>query len=945
MNLTDNKSRILCSAALGALCLAFAPSAFAQEETDIDEVVVTGTSIRGVEAVGSATVKLDRVEMQKTGFNNPVDVLRTVPQIQNLGYDDVPHTAQNGNGNLQRGTTVNLRGLGSNATLLLIDGRRVAPTGNVFSFTEANQLPVSMIERIDVVADGASAIYGSDAVAGVVNYITRKSFEGIELTGRTTQTKYFSQYGASIIAGKSWNLPFGGGNAVIAYDRDHRGAMLQGKSKYLRQDQRAIGGPDYRIRGNLATIAPGGAIVVNSTTPNADLPTAGTFVYYGLPGNFQRGVTTGASLIRNQPPLMDSSDYVDFIPQTDRNQVSLNLSQDVGDRVTLYYGGYYNRRKSVSRTLQQSGLRTISAASPSYILGVPGVAAGAPISTVFSFLRDVGQTEAYVRDTSMSHTIGARVDLFADWKMDAAFTNSTTRTCANCIDPLNANLNVAALQTALNNGSFNPFGPTPASSDVLGRFLVAGADKNRSRLTQTSVRLDGPLFDLPAGTVRAAVGAEHLYLNQARTSIGIQATSDTVGAFSERKIDAFYGELFIPLISEAQNIPFVRGLDLDIAARTEKYSDVGRTSNPKVGVNWRINGDLSVKGAWGRSFRAPNLIELDPRFFSSITLATLANNAGDPTIPVQNQATRTTNVIAVSGSNPNLVPEKAESTSFTVDYQPSQVPGLRVSATYYKIHYENQIIGLQTARATYLASALNRATYAPFIVAAAQPSTCRPGERSTYNPIYQEALQNPTLVPPDESNFCSAAALVYSRNANAGTNDQDGVDLLVNYTVDTGFGELDFSASGTKILNNKVKITPTAPTQEGLDRLNYPVSLRGRLGVSWNRDFWTAGLFMNYVGSYTNDVPIAINGVIQPVSKVKSWETFDAHLAYTVPKGDGMWGGGYRISLNVQNLFDRDPPTVFSANGNIETSQRFGFDAQNANVFGRMGTLQISKSF
>lgn len=274
-----------------------------QPDQPAADIVVTGTSIRGISAVGSSTVALSRDQLQTSGRNSPVDVLRELPQVQGLGFDDSPRTAQNGNGNLQRGTTVNLRGLGSNATLLLIDGKRVAPTGNVFSFTEANQLPVSAIERIEVIADGASAIYGSDAVAGVVNYITRKRVEGVELSVRGTASNDYDQWGASVVAGHS----FAGANVVVAYDHDERGEMLNGDSPFLRQDLRRFGGPDNRIRTNTATASAPGNIVVPRATTNPLLPTAGRFDYYGIrPGASGVGLTA-ADLLLNQPNLDDSA--------------------------------------------------------------------------------------------------------------------------------------------------------------------------------------------------------------------------------------------------------------------------------------------------------------------------------------------------------------------------------------------------------------------------------------------------------------------------------------------------------------------------------------------------------------------------------------------------------------------------------------------------------------
>ena len=923
-------------AATHAMAQAAGPSA-------VEEVVVTGTSIRGVSAVGSKAIVLGEEELKLTGYNNPIEVLRNLPQVQGLGYDEVPHIAQNGQANVQRGTTISLRGLSSSATLLLIDGRRIAVTGNVTSFTEANQLPVSFIQRVDVVADGASAIYGSDAVAGVVNYITRKSFEGIEATARYTTNSGYDQYGGSIVMGRNWDLgSMGPGGVVFAFDHDHRSPMLQGHSRFLKQDLRPLGGPDNRIRTNQATSAAPGNIIVPGPT-NTTLPTAGAFTYYGVPPGYSGTGLNGSALLLNQPNLLDAADYTDHLPLTERNQASLNINQEIAEGFSVYYQGYVNRRKSKILGLIQSGIVTVPANSPFYIPNVPGLAAGAAETVSFSFLKDIGRgvigLGGGVLTTSTGHTVGAKKDLWGDWRGETIFTSSFARTCANCIPALNGNVFAAQLQAAVNDGSYNPFNPNAASPATLARFLVEGSDRNRSLQNQTSLRLDGSLFELPAGKVRVALGGEHIFISQARSSIGIKATSDTVGAFGSRKIDALYGEVFLPVVGPDMNVPLVRSLDLDLALRAEKYSDFGKTTNPKVGMVWGIVDGLKVRGSWGTSFRAPALTEASTKFFSSVGILSVANGANDPAIPLSNTATRQTFVLRLAGSNPELTPEEAENVTFGVDFEPTFAPGLRLSGTYYKVSYDNQIVGLQTVSTTFLSNAVNRALYAPYITVASQPATCVAGNRATYNPIYAAAFGEPSLVQPDEANACALRALFTARNTNAASTVQDGLDLQASYVLETDIGRFNFGLDATYILNNRIKVVASAPEVDGLDRINYPISKRGRASVGWTRSGLTANLAVNYIGSYTNDLPITIAGVTRPIRKVPAWGTLDGALVYQTEREEG-WLSGVRLSLNIQNILDRDPPTVLSTNVNAG-----GADIQTHSVLGRIVSMQISKAF
>jgi iron complex outermembrane receptor protein len=938
--------------ALAVLCVAGLPGlAMAQSADDtvnpVAEVVVTGSQIRGVAAAGSETVVLDRDALAQSGYNNPSDVLKSVPMVQGLGYDDSPHAAQNGSANIQRGTTISLRGLSSNATLVLIDGRRVAPTGNVTTFTEANQLPVSMIERIDVVADGASAIYGSDAVAGVVNYITRKSYDGVEITPRYTHTHGFDQKGASVVAGKTFGDVAGAGklSVVVAIDHDERGAMPESSSPFLSQDLTRFGGMDNRIRTNLATSGAPGNIIVAGTGQNPALPGAGSFTYYGVPPGYSGTGLTGAALLKNQPNLLDAAQYTDFLPDTRRDQASINLNLQIDRATKAYYQGYYNHRESTALALvQPTATLTLPASSPYYIPGVPGVAAGAPETVSFSFQKDIGPgipgAGGHVVAANAGNTLGLQHDFANKWRAEAVYSRTSSHTCANCIPALNGNIWTAQLQAALNDGSYNPFSSQAASSAVLSRFLVAGTDRNRVLMQQGSLRFDGPLFSLPGGMVKAAVGAESLSIEQSRDSIGIKATSDTVGAYGKRRINALYGELSVPLVGSANALPLVQRLSLDLAARTQRYSDVGTTSNPKIGFVWGLTNDLTLHGAAGTSFRAPDLTDANVTFFSSVSTQLVANGANDPAIPLSNTATRQSYVLRVGGSNPGLTPEKAKNFSFGGDYKPWFADGLRLGANFYRIEYENQIIGLQTPSASFIATAANRAAYAPYIIPAAQPAGCVPGNRSTYNPVYAAAFGSPSLTTPDETNACRLTAVFMARNTNAANTVQDGVDLDFGYELETRAGNFMATLNATKILKNKVRVTDLAPVDDQLDRINMPVSKRGRAALAWNQGPWNASLAMNYVGAYLNDLPITIAGVTQPKAMVDAWKTVDLALAYNLPKRSG-WMSGMRLALNVQNLFDRDPPVVLSTNN----SAAFAFDPQNANVLGRVVSLQLTKAF
>jgi iron complex outermembrane receptor protein len=166
------------------------------------------------------------------------------------------------------------------------------------------------------------------------------------------------------------------------------------------------------------------------------------------------------------------------------------------------------------------------------------------------------------------------------------------------------------------------------------------------------------------------------------------------------------------------------------------------------------------------------------------------------------------------------------------------------------------------------------------------------------------------------------------------------VDLSGSYNLTTGFGTWTFAGTFTRILHNDLSVVPGARSIEALDIMNFPVSRRGRASVNWSLGGWTASVAANYLGSYTNNLPITVNGVLRPVSKIPAWTTVDALISYAIREGGpfGRWGQGVRLSLNMRNLLDKDPPLVLSANGNA-------MDVQNANPFGRIVTFQVTKAF
>lgn len=908
-----------------------------------EEIIVTGTNISGVKPVGSETVTVNRDQILATGLTNLNDVLQTIPQVQNNpnAGGSGPVYRQGGTagygGNSTQGTAINLRGLGTSATLTLIDGRRVVPSGAASTFTESIQVPIAAIERVEVVSDGNSAIYGSDAISGVINYVLRKQFNGIEISGRDTFDRYHNNWGASITAGHSW----GSGNIIATYDYDSREPFVNGKSKFLRRNLAPLGSADVRAVDATVAVSTPTLIVGGNGVP---------YSYYTIPNGAGPG-TTFAQLTPGAN-LVDSSYYADYLGRQRRHQAAVILNQDINQSISFFVEGFYTKRDTLTGSYGNSRVNnivTVCQGSPYYINGAPAAASASSALCGGGLGQQIavdpvkffgGRSFTANPTETISVTGGLTGRMPGNWRLDTYFTYAHDSTCGICNYDNNAN--GAALAAQVVAGNINPFGSGPLTSAQYATFMGTNTQLSYNTFYDAVIKLDGPLFALPAGSVRTAFGGELAYNRQHLvngSNNAFEVTNPTNNSFAvtndataHRSTASVFAELFVPLVSEDMNVPLMRSLDIDAAVRYDNYSDFGGTTNPKIGATWTVNNAISIRGSWGTSFRAPALTDTNPQNYSSALIGLpLANNSGRTDIGFLYPGNSSAYVIL--GANPDLQPETATTWSAGVDFKP--VSGLKLSATYYNTRYSNQIVGQNLG--LFLSSPANAALYSAYIIPVNNPGGCVSGSPSTYDPVLANFIAgHPALYNTDIVGACSVNVILDGRSANAATTFQDGLDFQASYAFETGFGNWFLSANATKILNQTLQPVAGAATVDVLGTYYYPVSLRGRAQVGWNKDGFGANAFVNYVGSYTNTLPLTG----RPQSKVPAWVTLDLGLSYSVPKSSSILSG-LRLSLNVQNVTNEDPPIVLTQAGN-----NYGaYDPSNANIFGRIFSLQATKSF
>jgi iron complex outermembrane receptor protein len=843
----------------------------------VEEVIVTGSSIKGVAPVGSPLTAVTREEIKQVPATNATELLRSSPTVSNFN-------ATGGNRGADQANIVDqpaIHGIGvgnggGGLTLVLFNGHRLPGAGVNQSAPDPGSIPPGAIERVEVVADGASSVYGSDAVAGVINFITRKNFDGAETSANYGAADGYSSKSFNQLFGKTWD----GGSLLLNYAYSGNSHLSGTERDYITDNQTAFGGTDNR-----STICAPANVTVGGTT-------------YALSGN---GATAGAT------NRCEANKASDLYPKQHRHQALASFTQDINDKLSVYGSSLYSRREVYSnlgvnsRDNAKRGLAVTVTQGPAYdyVTTVLGVPAGSH-SVTYDPTGDFGATMTNRTQTrTVSSLLGAEYQLGGDWTATAEVNQGFERDIIR-----QYGINQALVTSAAANGSLNPYGVGPATSEALLRQI--GDYESRYSVRQTLVeglaKVQGTLFQLPAGGVKGAFGVTRRQETFAGTyREGPQngsPVSTPLAVRSERNITSVYGEVFVPVIGAAQDVAFARSIDVSLSLRYDDFDDVGSTTNPKIGVNWELFDGFKLRGSYGTSFHAPSLAD------STTAIDTRAIRFADFT----GSTTPGAYSIVLAGGN-TLKPEEADTYSLGFDFKPVSVPGLSASVGYFKINYKNVI------------------TFPGFNVVT-EPNNPLYSRYRIYNPTAAQvtaavgSMRHDGLVYPDVAALPTA---VYDlRRQNFATQVIEGFDFDLRYRVTTEVGTLGAGIGGTRLTKFDQTINGDTLTTSRLDT-GYALKLMGRGNVSWSQGPYTAVLFGNYTDSYINT---------NTGKRIKAFKTADLHLAYA-PEGEGLMSG-IEVSLDVSNLFDQDPPTFADSNAS-------NIDFTRSNPIGRMWTVGLRK--
>lgn len=845
------------SLTLGAAAAALAPGLTLAQESGgegrqpvLEEIFVTGTLIRGVDPVGSQAIGIDSETVTDSGVITTNELLGTLPQVSNFFNQRPEQDPRNATRQtINRPNLRNLPGFNSSSgstTLVLVDSHRITPVGVAQSSVDPDLIPASVIERVEVITDGGSSLYGADAVGGVINFVTRKEFDGVQIDVNMGAGDDFDTTNASLIAGTSWD----GGSGYISLSTTERKGV-----ENRDRDWSAAGNWDEEG----ITLTPDG------TECLSPVGVVTTWAWYGA------GWTANpraSSLGVKETPVGEPCDVKgasSLLSNQDRDNVYLGLTHSFSDNVTLDVKAYYAERTT---TLGGYPLGdTVTGADPN-TLGVTGTAVGDTfdVSAVgFSY----GAHSAYHhRESEVElETWGITPELTIDfdngWRLRNTLHYGTS----------DSSLTVPSSNRALlleNITAVDPGNIARADAGLISNILDwENAQEATQELFFVRTIADGTIFEISGGEVRAAVGLEYAEdrAKKREADVTIGGLSAVPYKRDNRDVGSAYAELSIPVTSR---------FDLSLSARYDDYRDFGDTTNSNIGFNFEVTDWLTIYGHWGESFNAPTVLDsLGVAFADYVPSA--APTVPDP-LGVRDPAR--VDVFHVQGASGALLPQTAETWAVGFEIHPTGVEGLHISANYYEIDFDD-LLGAPNPQIT-------------------QAVLLNP-DKFLWNPT-QELLDE--FIAGIEGgaeqfadiNVDDIGLILDRRVANTDAATLKGFDFSLNYMHETDLGLMGYGVSGNHETEFDLIQNGTA-----VDQLKNNVSdTRIAANISMQRENLRARLSLKYSNGFDTDV-----GVNQ--TSVNSFLVTDLFVGYEFAADSGPTEG-LSIRFNVDNIFDEDPP-------------------------------------
>lgn len=1020
----------MCTTALFATGAgtAFAQDTAAQDAAAQDAaigenvIVVTGSQIKGakIDDILPVTV-LDEEAIETTGADSGDELFRAIPQAGTVEFND--QSSQSNSPNAARGdiASINLRGLGTGNTLLLINGRRMVlnPGFQTELFvpvvsSDTNEIAPGAVRRLEVLRDGASALYGADAVAGVVNTILKDNLDGGFLRANYAASMGTSLFNSSIRGGYGFDFNEGRSNLTLyGYYYHENGAPTSMRDYSSSSDlRRFVEGTDFEGDSNFHNRT--------SDTPWATFDIQGSGAtssniwavrdddFHIQPCSFlsdgdTRSVNLGGGLCADNGSSVDADLRYDsntdrsLYSEKDRYNVSALFNHELSDAVEFYAEGSFYRSKS-TRVREQSGPLTavpLGVLSSAYYnpLGATTLLDGSPNPNRLDGLGsgvsdsgrdlllenyrviDAGPRNITVTKNTYRVVAGLKGDLWG-WDFDTGFLYSQ----ANTTDLARNRISSSLLQDAINRNdatAYNPFNGgcldnvnigdcTPSNDQVLEDIAIDVFRKGETTLALADFKVSRPdIFTLPGGDVGLAGGIEfrrETFLDDRDSRLdgtitftnavtGATNGSDVVGSSptpdtsGNREVYSAFVETFVPLISEDMEIPLVHSLNLQLAGRFESFSDTSSTFVPRAAASWTPFSGLILRGAWSRGFRAPNLIQVNDT-------GTTRSNSERPAVECVAELIKgietdagdcgTRSVVDYRTGN-DLEPEKSQSINFGVVVAPGFIPGLTLTADYWRVK-QTGIVGIFGAQNALYLDLVER------LQGRSNPNVVRADPDADQLDLYAGT----GILPAGD------VIEILNPYRNLDSRVSKGFDFGLFYTVpDFGIGKFKLTlnaarlksiyqtpgADGLPLLTDLPDLLAAIPQvsagsiatlrPEGFgEQLELDGRPKWRLSgsVNWRSGPVAVNLFGRYVGKIF-DVG-AVQNDTGAFYRVDDWFTMNASISYTINNNTGL--DGTRLKFGFNNIFNAEPPL---------SDELFGFDGALHSARGRQFRFEIQKKF
>ena len=906
------------------------PGSATESSSPLEQIVVTGYVVPHAGEGAQPVTTLDRTFIDRQGDQTVSDVLQRLPQ--NVG--GFTPQVNSGNSFSPAGSAANLQGLGINSTLVLIDGHRQTafpfPQSGFQTFTDLNAIPLAGVDRIEVLRDGASAVYGSDAIAGVVNVILKDEYNGTDIIGTygISQRGDYEVYHAQVTAGISQNITDTSKFSVlVAFD-------------YFQNSPINTSDRGYSLHLNHSTFGPD---LVDQSSHNA-------------PAGFFGGLTSGNTFTLIPGTLAPAS-AADFIVNGPPN--SYNFAEKFGQLIPREerYGGYTRISYSPTQWLQFydefSGNHEFENAKVAPVPPTSSDSLIVPTGNSFNpFGEDIeiigmralefGPRIGETTVDTYRNIVGVRLlNLPENWFVDATFlyaeADGDTQEF-NQLSKSRVNQALAGTLPGFAGVFYNPFfdsnGPSPNNPGLINVMKITTDRQVRTDLTEWAIKAGGEIIDLPGGPLTVGLGAEYRSesfvdikdaFSQANDVVGSGGTANQAGKDYDR---AAYAELTIPILGGKCSFPGMRLLEFVLSERYDNYSSFGEAWKPKFSIRWKPFDDLTLRASYSEGFRAPSLPEL---FSANLTAF---QTIIDPTPPPGTPPSY--DVQITSGGNPNLKPETSYAYFAGFVWSP----------------------GSYDPEHSWWAWANGLSVYADWSEIL---------KRNVINtPPTQFVVDNPGLFPGAVQR--DAAGLIVNVNTpfeNLGAIRVDSVSFGGTYvTKEYPWGKLNAELDATYFYHVSQQNVPGGQVLNITDTITFPdLKLVANLFYTktlFGADSFQTGLTLNYIDSEHDVNDFRALGLTLPefvselglpqVHTIGSWLTFDWQISYEfgkpvevapetpkpgydkegkkivgeaaiAPKPEGSkWGWrrwlvGTKILFGINNIFDTRPPFADLAEG------------------------------